>query len=216
MNKAIAHILMNELTGLPYIDLFAGLVYAHETVDMKRNETTGGEVPVTYRFPASNDVYIADGANPDCRGLTLTEGVYDVSPNSLQKGILYFEDRGTMPRPRQGSSLNFSSYLRLVFWLNTKQFDSCNVQSLPARIQAAAIAAITGRFINSDPVQKLAVRVQTIPAAGRTLFASYTFNEAVSQYLMPPYEAFAIDLLAEFSISVNCLDPLTTNTIDPC
>lgn len=204
MNKAVASVLKNKLKTVPYLELVAGLVRVQETTDMRYDDNTGASSPVVYRYPVSDDVH----SSKDC---PLINGLVDCSPNTDYAGIVYFEDQGTSVPTRQGAWLNFSSQLRLVCWLNSKQFQQQG-PDLPARVMADIIGKLTGNPFNEGVLTKVKVSVRNVPQTGKTLFASYTFNEATSQYLMPPFEAFALDLTVEFSISTSCEPNLLTDT----
>jgi hypothetical protein len=209
MNKAVAAAIKSRLTTTPWLGLLAGLVSAQETVDVVTDENTGNTRQVTYRYPVTADWHVLEG--PVCDEV----GLLDVSPNTGYKSILYFEDQGVSVPARQGSWLNFTSQLRLVCWLNTSQFNA-SATDVPAVAMADIVGRITGNPFNHGSLSRIRVSLRGIPQAGRALFSPYTFNEAVSQYLMPPYDAFAIDLNVDFSISVNCTLDTSTQPTGPC
>lgn len=205
MNKGIAHILMNELKTLPFIDLYGGMVQTVEQLDTKVDEETGAERTFTQLYPATVDYYVAS----ECG----TGDLKDCSPDSKYNGILFFEDNGTDPNGRNGKLMAYTSKLRLVCWLNTNgirkdltednEIDSYN---LPVMMMAAIAGKMEGlRMKNKGYYLKLNVKERSILSQDKNIFSRYNFDTAATQLLLPPYEFFAIDYSIEFSMSPNCI-----------
>lgn len=159
---------------------------------------------ITQRFPVACDV-----SYTDCEGNEEILRMY--TPDSSKRVVLYFEDMGVSEQ-KDGARLKYKSKIRLVCWLNTEKF-----QNAGCALDFYAITAIRKTF-NTRPVNfqeiiwGLNVLNVTIPKKGPEIFAAYTFNE-YRQYLLHPYDYFAMDIESEFYVS-DCVPELTIQEND--
>lgn len=215
MNKGIAHILMAEMVAIPYLQKFGGLVRVQEQKDITADEFTGLDKRVYKKYPVCGDYCITK--SEDCG----VPDEIDFVPNASYFGISYFEDMGIEPMGREGRYQKYKSKLRLVVWLNTKMIvTSPGYEALPGHSIATAVltdieskfAAIEGKA--RGYYERLKVRQSSIPANNVNIFSSYSYREEDMQYLMPPYEFFAVDYHVEYRISQNCIDDITVSVSD--
>lgn len=160
---------------------------------------------ITQRFPVACDVTWVD-----CDGNEEVLRMY--TPDSSKRVVLYFEDLG-LKEIREGNKISYRSSIRLVCWLNTEKF-----QNAGCALDFYAINAIRSTFeprpVNyQELIQSLRVTNITIPRKGPEIFAAYTFNEYM-QYLLHPFDYFAIDIESEFSVNTTCLPELTIQDND--
>lgn len=210
MNKGLAHVLLSRIGNLPFVDLYAGVVSIQEKADALNDELGKPNKVIIKRFPVACDVI----ADDDC---VKNGDLVSLIPDSKRKGIIYFENNGIVSNGRRGPHQNYTSNLRLVCWLNTKYIDadSCHELSLP--VMTEIINKLTAKpFFNQDGYQRVFVKVVDIPQNGKQLFAAYTYNESITQYLMPPFEHFAIDLQINYSISANCINNVKLKPDESC
>ncbi|MGN6491159.1 MAG: hypothetical protein ACTHLE_04125 [Agriterribacter sp.] len=209
MNKGLAHIILMKLADIPFIDLKAGLVYTQTQADkiFKDDEDEIG-TRVEYRYPVSCDVI----GNTNCDD----QGLQALTPNSSKKGIMYIEDGGVTAVGSIGSLQRYESRLRIVVWLNTKNIDIPNCYSLTTPVMAGIIERLRGNPFNEGDYQRIDIRVSAIPRVNKELFAAYTYKESDTQYLMPPFEYFAIDLVIAFAVNPHCIDYIETKTPNAC
>lgn len=208
MNKEIANVLKRYIETLPFVDLIGGLV------QMVRIKTSGmDDNTIEKRIPVSYDTVKAQSPDPltSCLGMER-----EFIPNSSRASIIYFEDYGTTPK-RTHPELEAESKLRIVVWLNKEKL----VGDRYKEITGAAIAMIlkrlpTGNPINDGMFTRLRVVSTYLPIQDAGLFAKYTYDEVESQYLRPPFEYFAIDVVVNYSLRPGCIDEINWNDPKTC
>lgn len=207
MNKEIAALLKNKIRNLPFIDVLAGLVQTVEYVQFQDGDEK--LVQSRKRFPVSYDVALGgDG----CVGREK-----DLQPNSSKKSITYFEDYGSRVNATRDGVTDFTSQLRLVCWLNRNRLTG----DAYSEITAFCIASIIPLICKANPenieqFSQIRTKALTVPVQGPDLFAKYTYDETVRQFLRPPYEAFAIDFAVNYKIASNCLTTIDFNKEKVC
>lgn len=187
MNEAIASILKSKLVGISYADKVAGLV---RPVTFEINQ-------VAKTYPVGFDV-----KHDDC-----IKGLYnDLMPNSKYKSIMYFEDNGTQFLARIGDYQVCQSSLRLVGWINTSKFQETNCPTPESTCMIMEIiSAFPSTHFNQGDFQKIQISVNNEVPKSKAIFAAYTYDELMSQYLFYPYDYFALNLTVNYTFNMNCL-----------
>lgn len=188
MNQAIATIIKDQIDGLSFIDKIAGLVSTtYMTID-----------GVQKAFPVACCV-TAD----DCKA-----GAYnDLTPDSKYKTVIYFEDEGVSFKESRGNYEYYTSNLRLVCWINVQKLlnEGC-LDCLPCSVSATIISKIVKSLAifpaNIPPMYQVLIKVMGQEIRSNSIFAKYTFNELQTQYLMSPYDYFALNIQTTFAICV--------------
>lgn len=195
MNQAIAAIIKGHIEGLDFVDKIAGLVSTtYMTID-----------GVQKSFPIACCV-TAD----DCK-----EGAYnDLCPDSKYKTIIYFEDGGVSFDKYESNWKYYTSNLRLVCWINVAKIlgDSCNngtICTLSSKLIADIIRALPAHPENHSPFDFVYSEVINQVVRSNSIFANYTFNELQTQFLMYPYDYFALDITTHFAICLKGTDVYT-------
>jgi hypothetical protein len=204
MNKAIAYILKEQLSGLPVIEKKAGLVQVAEYEDTLYDET-GASTTYVKRIPVSQDVTFYARTVPS-----------DLVPDGSKSGILYFEDGGTQTVNIRGKFIRYRSRLRLVVWLNAERLIADQWTVTPQLTTAILSQLRALNATNVDRFLNLRVNVEGMPKQDKAIFAPYTYDLHNTGYIMPPYEFFAIDLNVEYSMNTACLDPFSTKDAPVC
>lgn len=197
MNKSISIKLMTRLLGLPYIQKYGGVVQTIQKVI----PVDGVDKPIIKRIPIS----AVHQAPAGCTDLTTATSLHFI-PESKLKGMLYFEDNGSViDTSKRHSMLNFwRSRLRLVVWMNQKLLTESYDIELVSKAMAEMIGLLTVPAENFDVIKHMTVQVANIPPATSAIFAEYDYNEKETQFLMPPYDFFAIDLDVSFGVPKSC------------
>lgn len=204
MTNEISDILKNQISELPFIDRLAGLVRP-VTIN---EETDSGKKRKS--FPVACNV-----SAQDC----VTSGKYqDLVPNSSRKSVIYFEEAGgTRMTGIERNEINFTSTVRLVGWLNLKKMGltDCN-WSATAILQIIKELSVLLQPHNSGMF--LHVKITEISEAEKSnaIFSKYSYDEAVTQYLIYPYDYFALNLTIKFSINKNCIEAAEIPDIELC
>jgi len=232
MTKELSLILLQKINDAPYLDRKSGLV---QTFDKVMEMTDAGAI--TKRIPVTAFATLAQ-----CNNQRMTHMI----PDSSYKGMVYFEDYGTRPTGPDRSGYSYSSNIRLVCWLNTNRISGSADMLLSAVIINDLIKKLTAnklgnyslpRYLITDAgfqlitddgipllsegggVQftKLNVTVTAIPVQDNRIFSKYDYSEKETQYLMSPFEYFAIDLSVNYSIPAACGNDITvTETPATC
>ena len=184
MNNIIADLLKGYIDTLVWSDKTSGLVQ-------------------TANIRIKNGDSVSDKSYPVSCHMTYNaciKGAYqDLAPDSKKKSVLYFEDKGVAFVEKIGNRMKMRSSLRLVGWLNLCLIeDSCGqtgsyvidvIKVLPSHVFS------TTEFIS--------IFISSISQVERSvdIFSKYTYNEQATQYLMYPYDYFALDLEIDFVIA---------------
>lgn len=198
MNAAIAELLRDRIAAFTYVDKIAGLV---RPITYQRLGPDGKTVNIT--IPVGIDVVDPLECSEDTQ-LALV-------PNEAYGVIVYFEDRGVGIGERQGRATRVSR-LRLVCWVNTSKLNGNNYAG--DTIAQEFEGALNGAIYNSDAFIGIRHKVEGFPAKGPGLFSQYTYPEGVRQYLMWPFDAFAIDIATEYMPNPACVVPIDPTDVN--
>jgi hypothetical protein len=200
MNQAIANIIKGHIEGLDFVDKIAGLV-APLTFEIKDKDNN----MITKTFPIACCV-----SADDCK-----EGAYnELMPDSKYKTVIYFEDGGVTFDRYTGNHKYYKSSLRLVCWINIEKIMASGIckSEIPCTYAAhliAEIIKILPRFPeNHSPFDFVYSEVIGQIVRSPSIFGAYTYDEKHSQYLMSPYDYFALTIDTSFAL---CLDSDTTD-----
>jgi len=186
MNQAIANIVKGHIQNLDFVDKIAGLV---ATSYMKIDG-------VQKSYPIACCVTLED-----CK-----VGAYnDLAPDSKYKTVIYFEDRGVTFEKYESNWKYYRSSLRLVCWINVAKIledecyddDSCTMSS---HLIADIIRHLPSHPENHAPFDMVYSEIVNQEIRSNSIFAPYTYNELQTQYLMYPYDYFALDIDTRFAV----------------
>lgn len=190
MNHDIATIFNTYLSTLPFADRVAGIVKPVTFF------TGTADRPVKKTIPVDCGV-----SQPDC-----ISGKYtDLVPNSKYKSIMYWEDNGVKVDTQQNTrDFNFTASLRLITWLNLKKAGKtdCNVSALAV---TNILNTLPTGYFNSGIYTRIRAVVGQEIIKSASIFGKYTYDEAVTQYLMYPFDYFALDVVVNFTILKSCI-----------
>lgn len=199
MNKEISHVLKERIKrngGLKFVNVLAGMV---QTVTKFDTNSDGN--PSTEKFPVSYDVDMEDCTKSPEKAII---------PNGMEKGILYFEDGGSVfDGYESNTALKYKSTLVLVCWINKTK----SVGDPYTEITAFCITDIINKLEadkikNEGNYQRVKVSAKKILVQDINVFSRYTYKEEVTQFLRPPYEFFGIQLEVSFAVHPNCINSI--------
>ena len=196
MNQAIADIIRTQIeaTEATWIDKTAGLV-SSVTIETRGPDNT----TIEKTFPVACCV-----TAKDCKS-----GAYnELMPDSKYKSVLYFEDKGITFKESRGAFKYYTSNLRLVGWLNINKIlgTECNCAqtcNYAAVIVAEIIRALPVHASHISPFSHVLTEITEQEPRTSAIFSKYTYDEVHSQYLMAPYDYFALNLKTDFAICLN-------------
>ena len=172
MNELIAKYLAQHFGGLNFVTRAAGCV---QSLQLKEGQT----------LPVSTYVY---STNPQgVQTCEMAADYYALVPDSKEIGILYFEDeRGSRVTEHTTRMDTWEGEIKLVFWANLnrsgaelKDLEAAILEGLP--LQIGGNAHFLGGVLNwSREVAK-----------ADNPFRKYSYDEARTKYLSPPYGYFS-------------------------
>jgi len=192
MNNKIANIIVDYIKDLPWIDKLAGMT------QVARIYQTSDGAKIEKRYPISCQLDYEDA----CK-----EGCYDeLVPNSKYRSVVYFEDGSFSYRERRGKRLYYESNIRLVAWLNYKLLEGAGCGSTGEYI-LDIIQALPEIPVDIDNMRGMTITVISQARRDSGIFSKYTYNEFATQYMLIPYDYFALDIRTEFFVIPECHEP---------
>lgn len=190
MNGALSDAIGAFITPLPWVDVYGGM-----------SRTVATAIPTDdnkvyfKRYPVSCNTSL-----DDCK-----KGRYkDLVPDSKKRAILYWEDYGNIMQKREGDNFTFVARLKLIGWVNLEKFKNVVGCTLTHLLVASIIKEIPTNFQNFGIFQSTKIRYKGEDPKTAQIFAKYTYSEEVNQYLLYPFDYFAMNFEIEFTINQAC------------
>lgn len=192
-------LLRTDIQSLNWVDRYGGLTQkvTYEVLD-KDNNTVLKTIPISC---AVNQV--------DCN--TLDQFYNQLVPDDKKSSILYFEpvqgfqDNG----PINGNQYfrNYTARVRLVGWVNAKRLGLQDDCFLSSKLIRSLIPVVTKEFKNLTGIFEggsIDFRGFREVTKDESIFNQYTYDSQ-SQYLLNPYDYFAIDIDISADLPLSCL-----------
>lgn len=193
----IGNIIKSYLT-LPFIDKLGGVVRV-----ITKTETDSSGRSIRKSFPVDCDV-----TNDDC----LAGRYIDLVPNSKYMSVVYFEDEGVSIVDQNIRDFTFEASLKLVAWLNLKKLGK-TACSNSALAYLSILKALPTRYfnqtINGVPYSRILITPSGQDIKSPQIFSKYSYEEEKTQYLVYPYDYFAMDINVKFTVSKSCVPDWT-------
>lgn len=193
----IAELLRDQISGLNFVEIAAGLAKPHTVrvnntpPDAEAPEMVDKIVPMAY-----NDL-----------GLVCEEGdLYALVPNTKKMSIVWWEDNGIELVSEDTYYYHSRASLTLVAWWNLPLINTFLRD--PSSLVANLIAAIPERLTNVDYLSQIRVAFEGEQISGNELLSKYTFDDPENQYSTFPYAVTAINFSVDFAFGKNCTDPV--------
>lgn len=133
---------------------------------------------------------------------------FNLVPDSEKKSIIYFEDFGTRIKEKDSRRYDCEVTLRLVCWMNLQKIGITDC-TLSAVAVSQVLSAVPLQLPDEVPFNQLVFRVTDQLPRTPAIFERYTYNESVNQYLMWPYDYFALMIYGRFLFTRGCELPVT-------
>lgn len=187
MNDIITDFLAQHFISLSFISRVAGSVYSLP----KTKEIT---------IPVATKIYTTNDQNEViCQ---MEQDYYDLIPDHREIGILYFEDEVGARVEQSNKRYNtWVGEVKLVFWCNTKQIgteyslsdlEKILLNSLPGQVPANGL--FFGGSVNWSKENPRSLNP----------FKKYSYDEARTKYLSPPYGFFCKNIRYVVRAARNC------------
>lgn len=196
MTTDFAEALRLEISTLPFIDRLAGLVRPVTFKDEVKAGTFARKV-----FPVACGV-----SAKDC----VTDGKYqDLVPDSAKKSVIYFEENGgAKVIAKEKNNLKYQATIRLVGWLNLPKLgvDNCSWSAVAV---LGIISKLPDQYFNLNNLYTRCL-ITGISEAEKlpSIFSKYTYDETMTQYLLFPFDYFALDITIEFVVPRSCIEEI--------
>jgi hypothetical protein len=203
MNEKIANILKGKIEDLVFVDKIAGLVRPIFVNVLNESNTKVQKV-----YPISCDVTLNE----------CIEGRYqDLIPESKYKSIIYFEDNGTSMQYVDKNWVKFNSRLTLVCWMNIKKLGDCLNCTTSTSVLLSILAAFPEFPFNDvsyGPIRDVRITSFSEAVKSNSIFSKYTYDEKITQYLLYPFDFFALNMQVEYRVNLECVEQFNIGT--PC
>lgn len=198
MNSAIADIIRGKIDTLCFVDKISGLVRPVSMI-----LTNNDNVKVEKIFPVACSV-----THQECQA-----GKYmDLVPNSKYRSVIYFEENSLTFIERIGNIQKMESSLKLVGWLNLKKTD-CVVSDKAILLILSAIPSIP---FSDDIYDRISIVIESEERKNKDIFSKYSYEETVNQYLLYPYDYFALNIKTTFSVNTDCIEQFNCTADETC
>lgn len=190
MTSDLANILRSYIESISFIDKIGGLVKPMTLV----NTDDAGK---SYKKIIPVDCNVT---YDDCISGRYT----DLIPNSKYKSVSYFEDGGTVKINDGKADFAFQSNIKFICWLNLKKLgkENCSVSAIAI---ATILDKIPNKYLNSSPYTRIQIICTGEDVKSPAIFSKYTYDEATIQYLMYPYDYFALNFQVKYVIPRGCI-----------
>lgn len=202
MTDYLADILKDRLIGQPGIEKISGNTVVLTKEDVLYDKDNNEIGTMTLRYPIADKAQVSDCEETG-------ELFVPMIPDSKFKSVSYFEDNGT----RQLQRGEYETKIRYVWWGNLYHLGELDTaRNLPTLVQANVIKELCGQPFNAGIMQRININVDNIPPKSNNIFSKYTYKETDVQYLLHPYDYFAIDFLVTYRINPKCLNDIILNS----
>jgi len=190
MITKIAELIRTEISGLTWADRIGGVVKPARI-------SVAGEEKV---FPIDFN-NLADPCNPS---------VYlDFVPDSSKRSIIYFEDQGLEVVNSGCTFTDCTASLKLVCWTNLARINADYTDAVPLKLDL--VKNIPARLPNTDWITKILATFAGEDTKSPAIFSAYTYDETMTQYLIYPYDYFALNYSVKFSFANSCFEDVVLN-----
>jgi hypothetical protein len=190
MITKIAELIKTEISTLEWVDHLGGVV-------RRGVVNVGGTDKV---FP----IYINDSADP------CNPSVYlDFVPDSKKMSVVYFEDAGLEVVNSGCTFTDCTASLKLVCWANLIRINADYTDATLLKLDL--IKNIPARLNNTDWITKILVTFAGEDIKSPAIFGGYSYDETMTQYLIYPYDYFALNYSVKFSFVNSCFEDVVLN-----
>ncbi len=130
----------------------------------------------------------------------------DLVPNSNKRSIIYFENNGIKISPINGNIIECVADVRLVCWANLKKINDTFINA--DILKLLVIQAMPSSLSNVLPYSFIRIQLTGEETKNVSIFSKYTYNEEEKQYLIYPFDYFALNYEISFYVGINCIDPI--------
>lgn len=192
MIEDIVTILKGQISTLAFIDKIGGIV--KPLIIKKVTEgTINKTIPVCFN---------------STKAVCNTSDYTDYCPNTNYKSVSYFEIKDINETDSNSKYVTYEGQLRFTCWLNLPKINGLSIPI--SNIPFEALGVITRQINNSSPFAFAQITKIDI-TRDENIFSPYTYDEAENQYLIYPFDFFALDITVTFRVPYACINNVAIN-----
>ena len=134
------------------------------------------------------------------------------TPDTKKKSVVYQEAVSESIQNEWDGFLEITAEIRIVAWLNLKRINKNIKDSI--LIQKNLIQNIPEQITGISGLQKCDLHFQGITRSPE-IFSAYTYDEAENQFLIYPFDYFALNYQVDYRTHKSCYEAITINP-DSC
>lgn len=193
MIEDIVDLIKAEISTLDFIDKIGGIVKPLIIKKVTGDTTINKTIPVCF--------------NENKTTCDVSDYI-DYCPNTAFKSVSYFEIKEINEVDTTAHHSQFEGTIRFVCWLNLPLINQnlIPINNIPFEV----LGAVPKQLSNSSPFVFAQIYASGI-SKDEAIFTGYTYDEAESQFLMFPFDFFAIDFKVSFRVPFSCISNVTLN-----
>ena len=204
MNQQIADILKGYISGVNFVDHITGLIQVGYLTQGEVMKKTGSQ----FKFGELTQIKVPMSMGyMDCT--TDKPYSYDLYyPDKKYKSVIFFEDGGVRMVAQHRTQTDYIASLRLVCWFNKKKINpnaTCN------QLIQVLNDLILDVHPNTADFNRIYVEIKGQQEHSETIYSKYDLDVGMYQFMMWPYDLFAIDY--DISFSVTCFEEVEINPV---
>ena len=122
-------------------------------------------------------------------------------PDSMESAVSFFQVVSSGPRATATGRLDMTAVLRLVLWTNGTKIYPNDADKVMLDILAALA---TWKPADLEGVAGISVKAVNYEPKGKSVFNAYSFDEAETQFLLPPFDWRTVQIRVLFSVLTGC------------
>lgn len=214
-----------EVSGVPLIEKYGGLVFTLSIPEKVGETSTGDPILKEKSFPVACGV--------DFNNCVNGKRYQELVPNSRYRSIAYWEQMGDavlnseeMKKSPKGGALVYDIPARLVVWLNIQKlninnaaYDQCSIVAPVMLAVENALHDKNGFLIADATYQKANVKYIFRGQEKKdpnTVFGKYSYGQETAKFMLWPYDFFAMRYTVRLRINRDCVNSFVLGAAVSC
>jgi hypothetical protein len=133
---------------------------------------------------------------------TESDEVLNLSPDSRESAIIWWEAGPTLVKQQLHGMVELRNEIRLICWLNLKRIEPPE----PGLVQSKIIEVALRKYnrIGKNPLVARQLQFGGDVVRDPAIFSRWSFAEAETQFLLPPFDFFALQFSVNYFWSTMC------------
>lgn len=193
MNDIIASI-VSTLSSINFVDRIGGIV-----IPLTVNKNIGDGI----------DGKILPVALNSLKGTCNPSRYESYNPDSTKKSVLYFENNGHTVLSDNMGFITKQLNVRLVAWFNLPKINSTLTDA--DDLKDIIISTMPEWIANVGNASGIRILLTGEEVRSPAIFSAYSYDEAEKQYLIYPFDYFALNYQITYRVGKGCTDDIIIN-----